>query len=388
MKLLRFFFYAIIPASLLAGMYTGLILFYIIFFTQLLLLVAVVFIDIWTVKTFRYVQKLGRESAVKGSETTLYIKIMNEKPIPMSLMEISVDVVSVRENVKLSFSLAPFSEKDFEIPVTMPYRGSYQVGMTVMRITDIFGLMTLRFDMRRQTFYRMAQLLVYPKAEPLNHIAARIWDTKLFGSSFLRQAEEGDSVSGMRSYRPGDSLKRVHWKNSIRHGELYVKQYEVATRKEALILLDSGTKDLEGEDALFYADTMCQCAASIALYNLNKGRRVRAAAPSVGGSITECGSETDFEPIHKWLALLNYNREDRLLPVLEALTDKAGDSHSLFILTRQPSEELFMKLLSLQEFMESVTLILIDDEKTQNDMLHILHVNTGDDLMLSLGNFA
>ncbi len=281
-------------------------------------------------KTFRYVQKLGRESAVKGSETTLYIKIMNEKPIPMSLMEISVDVVSVRENVKLSFSLAPFSEKDFEIPVTMPYRGSYQVGMTVMRITDIFGLMTLRFDMRRQTFYRMAQLLVYPKAEPLNHIAARIWDTKLFGSSFLRQAEEGDSVSGMRSYRPGDSLKRVHWKNSIRHGELYVKQYEVATRKEALILLDSGTKDLEGEDALFYADTMCQCAASIALYNLNKGRRVRAAAPSVGGSITECGSETDFEPIHKWLALLNYNREDRLLPVLEALTDKAGDSPTLF----------------------------------------------------------
>jgi hypothetical protein len=38
MKLLRFFFYAIIPASLLAGMYTGLILFYIIFFTQLLCL--------------------------------------------------------------------------------------------------------------------------------------------------------------------------------------------------------------------------------------------------------------------------------------------------------------------------------------------------------------
>ncbi|NLO47993.1 MAG: DUF58 domain-containing protein [Clostridiales bacterium] len=388
MKLLRFFYYAAMPIMFLFGMYTGLILFYVIFFTQLLLLVVVVFIDIWTVKTFRYTQKLGQESAVKGGETTLYIKIMNEKPIPLSLMEISVDVVSVCENIKLTFSLAPFSEKEFEIPVSMPYRGNYLVGMTVMRITDIFGLMTLRFDMRKQTYYRMVRLLVYPKAESLDNIAARIWDTKLFGSFYLKQAEQGDSVSGMRSYRPGDPLKRVHWKNSAKHGELYVKQYEVAMRKEALIILDSGTKGLEGEDALFYADTMCQCAASIALYNLSRGRRIHAAAPSVAQTIAECRSDTDFDPIHKWLALLNYNHEDRLLPVLETLTEKTDDSYSLFILTRRPSEDLIRKLLSLQEIMESVTLILVDDEITQNDTLHILHVNTGDDLVLRLGNFA
>jgi uncharacterized protein (DUF58 family) len=388
MKPVRFFFYASIPVFLLFGMYTGLILFYAVFFTQLLLLAVVVFIDIWTVKSFRYVQMLEHESAVKGSETTLYIKIMNEKPVPMSLMEIAVEVVSVREQVKLVFSLAPFTEKEFTIPVTMPYRGSYEVGMTVMRITDIFGLMTLRFDMRKQAYYRMSPLLIYPKAEPLEHIAARVWDTKLFGATYLRQSEHGDSVSGMRSYRPGDPLKRVHWKNSAKHRELYVKQYEIPMRKQALILLDSDTKGLTGEDALFYADTMCQCAASIALYNLSRGRGIHAAAPGITDTINEVRTETDFNPVHKWLAQLRYNREDKLLQTLKTLTSEGAEAYSLFVLTRRPSQAVLSRLLMLSDSLESVCLILIDDEKLQNDTLHILHVNTGDDVVLSLGNFA
>lgn len=388
MRPVRIFYYGLMPVWLLCGLYTGLTFFYTVLFMQLLLLVFVFFIDLWTIKTFRYSQKLDRSALIKGTDTKLRIRISNEKPIPMSLMEIVVDVVSMREDIKLVFSLAPFAERSFEIPITTPYRGCFDVGMTEMKITDIFGLMTLRFDMRKQPFYRMVPLLVYPKAEPLDRVAARMWDTKLFGASYLRQAENGDSISGMRSYRPGDPLRQVHWKNSIKHGDLFIKQYDTPLRERTLIFLDSCTRGLEGENAAYYADTMCQCAASVSLYSLKRGRNTRVAAVGNGGAIAECHSDYKFAPIHEWLAKLSYGTEDGLEHGLEMLTGRGSESSSLFVLTRRPSQQLITKLIELQGFVESVTLILVDDKKTLNESLHTLYVNTGDDVVLSLGNFT
>lgn len=389
MKLTRFFYYGLMPVVLFFGLYTGLTVFYTVLFMQILLLCAVFFIDLWTVKTFRYAQKLELEAITAGSSTLLKIKIANEKPLPMSLMEIDVDVVSMREDKKLVFSLAPFSEKSFEIAVPAPYRGIYEVGMTVIKLTDIFGLMTLSFDMRKQSFYKMARLLVYPKAEEPGAVTARVWDAKLFGTSYLKQTEQGDSISGMRSYRPGDSPKRIHWKNSVKHAELYVKQYDISLREKSLIILDSCTRDLEGEDAAYYADTMCQCAASISLYSLKRGRSTGVAAAAPISGITQCESSLDFAPIHTWLAKLEYFAEDRLVRTLEILTAGEKETSSLFVLTRHPTKQLAAILKELQIYMQSVTLILIDDEeKAQNESLHTLYINTGDNVPLGLGSFT
>jgi uncharacterized protein (DUF58 family) len=389
MRLTRIFYYGLMPVVLFFGLYTGLTVFYTVLFMQILLLCAVFFIDLWTVKTFRYTQMLELEAITAGSSTVLRIKIANEKPIPLSLMEIDVDVVSMREDIKLVFSLAPFSEKSFEIDVKAPYRGSYEVGMTVVRLTDIFGLMTLRFDMRNQSFYKMARLLVYPRAEEPGAVAARVWDAKLFGASYLKQAEQGDGISGMRSYRPGDSPKRIHWKNSVKHAELYVKQYDITLREKSLIILDSCKRGLEGEDAAYYADTMCQCAASLALYSLKRGRSTGVAAAAPVSGITQCESTHDFAPIHTWLAKLEYFEEDRLIRTLEILTAGEKEACSLFVLTRHPDKQLISILKEMQIYMQSVTLILIDDEeKSQNESLHTLYINTGDNVPLGLGNFT
>jgi uncharacterized protein (DUF58 family) len=336
MKPIRFLYYTGMVVLLFLGLTTGFSIFYTALMTQILLLLAVYLIDLWTVFTFCYAQKLREESAVTGSQTILHITIHNEKPIPISLMEVKVNVVAYHENVSLAFSLAPFDRKDFSIPVHMPYRGCYEVGMTVIRITDLFGLMTLRFDMRRFSFYKMAQLLVYPKAAPPNSVMSKAWDAKQFGAAFLKQAEQGDSTAGIRCYMPGDPLRRIHWKNSVKHGTLLIKQYDVDMRETSLILLDSCTKDLTGEDTCYYADTMCACAASIALYSLSRGRSTTVAAYSREHIVSRCESDRDFAPIYAWLARLRYEPEDKLEEMLTQLTRKPEDCASLYVLTSAP----------------------------------------------------
>jgi uncharacterized protein (DUF58 family) len=86
------------------------------------------------------------------------------------------------------------------------------------------------------------RLLVYPRMGSLN---------RRFAHTLFARADESDRPSrsfepgdeefvGLREYRPGDSLRRIHWKMSSRlQGRLLVREYETARVKDALVLLDT-----------------------------------------------------------------------------------------------------------------------------------------------------
>ena len=52
-----------------------------------------------------------------------------------------------------------------------------------------------------------------------------------------RAGEEGDFL-GLRSYRDGDSLKKIHWPQSARSGTLVVRESEKAVRQQLTVLID------------------------------------------------------------------------------------------------------------------------------------------------------
>lgn len=388
MKLTRWVYFTMMAVCYVAGMYTGLRIYYIVFAAQLIAIVAVLLINLWTVYAFKYKQELLRKVCVKGEETVLHVEIKNERPVPLSLMEVHVDVVSQSERVNLVFGLAPFSGKEFKIPIAMPYRGSFSVGMTTIKVTDIFGLITFRFDMRRLSYYHMAQLLVLPKAEALGAVAANMVDAKLYSNTYLKQAEQGDSVSGARLYRGGDELKRVHWKKSAQQGALYVKQYEHPERERILLLIDTSAHKLTGEAALIYADTVCECAASIALHSLMRNRVVRVITSE--GSIAqgtqsmhgtsnapaEYTSPSDIEKLQRHLAQLTFDGGDALRGALERACSSLESARALFVLTREATPALTEVLeRSLSQY-NSMTLVLVGGTKA-GGRVHTLYVEAG-----------
>ena len=84
----RVLFWVLFAVSFFAGRYTGLRIFYILFFGQLVLIGAVLLVDVWTIHSFRFLQSLDRSRAAKGGRVTLSAQIVNETVIPLSLMEI------------------------------------------------------------------------------------------------------------------------------------------------------------------------------------------------------------------------------------------------------------------------------------------------------------
>ena len=165
MKLLRFLFYLLMPVFLFMGMYTGMRLWYVLLMAQILLVLVIFGLNEWTLRTFSYTQTLDAASGVKGSETCLHLSIRNEKPFPLSMMQLDVELAAPSENTRVSFSLLPFAGTEFDFRVNMPYRGLYPIGVTTMRVTDVFGLLPMRFDMRKLHYYRQPELTVYPRGE-------------------------------------------------------------------------------------------------------------------------------------------------------------------------------------------------------------------------------
>ena len=152
MKALRIIFYLLMPVFLFAGMYTGLRIFYFLLIAQVLLVLAILGLNQWTLRTFAYTQRLDDDAVVKGQETALHLSIRNEKPFPLSMMRVDVEMAAPSENTQISFSLLPFAGREFDFRVSAPYRGVYPIGITTMRITDVFGLLPTRFDMRKLNY--------------------------------------------------------------------------------------------------------------------------------------------------------------------------------------------------------------------------------------------
>lgn len=102
----------------------------------------------------------------------------------------------------------------------------------------------------------------------------------------------GSEPFSVREYRSGDSLRRIHWRSSARHGELIVREYEPPGVQMLNVALDCSPH--AGE----VADQIARIAASEAWDCIREGGRVRLLAPG----LESMGPSRDLWSVLEWLA--------------------------------------------------------------------------------------
>ena len=129
--------------------------------------------------------------------------------------------------------------------------------------------------------------LVYPRFAPLGSPPRQ---RELEAAVAAPRAGVGTELFGVREYQAGDSLRRIHWRLSARHGELVVREYEPPGLRTLLLVLDPDPGEA--------ADVIARLAASEAWECLQAGGRVIAWAPGLEPS----GAERAIWPLLDWLA--------------------------------------------------------------------------------------
>jgi uncharacterized protein (DUF58 family) len=110
---------------------------------------------------------------------------------------------------------------------------------------------------------RFASLTLHPRVHELE------------ASLAAPRAGSGTELFGVREYRPGDSLRRIHWRSSARLGELVVREYEPPGVQTLGIFCDPRPVSPD------VADQVARIAASEAWDCIREGGRVVLWSPGL-----------------------------------------------------------------------------------------------------------
>ena len=153
-------------------------------------------------------------------------------------------------------------------------RGVYEVGPLLLERTDPFGLVRCRYAVGAAK-----PLIVVPRAQDLGAAEFDVSRSEGYEQELVKHSIPNADELIAREYRPGDPMRRVHWRATARHDKLMVRQEEPRSNPEAWILLDT--------DAGGHADPR-RGHASSAPFNPRFETAVELAA-SVGGHLIAQG---------------------------------------------------------------------------------------------------
>jgi uncharacterized protein (DUF58 family) len=84
-----------------------------------------------------------------------------------------------------------------------------------------------------------ATVLVYPRVGRLNRkLLMHARDQARHSAITFHSQGECDEFYGLREYRPGDSIRTIHWRRSARLGNLVVREMAASVNPELIVVLD------------------------------------------------------------------------------------------------------------------------------------------------------
>ncbi|MCM3883756.1 DUF58 domain-containing protein, partial [Frankia sp. R82] len=165
--------------------------------------------------------------------------------------------------------IEPGGRRDLTYALRATARGRYQIGPMAIRLGDPFGLCELT-----RSFRSLDELVVAPTLERLPPARPR-------GSASQRAEQRrvsglvGEDETTTRPYRPGDDLRRVHWKTTARSGEMMVRREEHPHTSAATLLLDSRSRAWPGPGGSEAFEWAVAAVGGVGMHLARGGHRVR-----------------------------------------------------------------------------------------------------------------
>ena len=168
-------------------------------------------------------------------------------------------------------------EQNVEIFVTLKAekRGRYQLGPSELIAMDPLGMLKIRRQVPGVT-----ELIVYPKSIPFR-IGRLAGGNREFDNPYNqgKLAPRGD-FAGVREYRQGDELKRIHWKTTARTQQLAVMEFEDSTTGSIVVMLDLSKGNDYGAEPMTALDVATSATAFVLRECLSVKRPVQLVLPS------------------------------------------------------------------------------------------------------------
>ena len=322
-----------------------------------------------------YRRRLSQSQAFFGDEIVFEIEITNRKPLPLPWLQIEDELpekvtllkgkaAGTHEERVVLTNILPvnmYHRVTRRFPMKCQQRGHFIFGPTRLRSGDLFG-----FFRRDAYIEKLDYLLVYPRLVPLEKLG--IPSQQFFGDIRLKKHLFQDPVltAGVRDYRAGDSLKRIHWKSTARLGKLQTKVYEPTTTVDISVFLDVRTLRAPLWGSVYQLQELgIITAAAISRHALKAGFRVGLYVNQItrfSQGLVRVPHSQHPDQLLRILEVLAQLHQVETMPAGRFIRQEAWSlpwGSTLVVITAQPAEELLATLLDLKRVGRSVALVKV-----------------------------
>ncbi len=320
---------------------------------------------------------IGEKRLFPGESTQLTLQITNRKPLPLTWIrlddefpaEMAADEATSpgsRAGVCLlsrSASMLWYSKVSWRCSLRGRRRGYYRIGPMGVTSGDIFG-----FYPRSAKAPSEDHVIVYPQIFPLEELGVPPVYPLGENKALQRIFQDPTRTLGLRDYRPGDSLKHIHWKASARHSRLHVKVFEFTTNLKISLLLAVDTFQGQGSRREENFELAVSTAASIAYYLIENGTpaglfaNTCLADSGLPASIPPGGSQDQLMHILDALAKVTLSWKEPFETFLQREREELPPGSTLILITAQEPESFPWWMKDLKESGYQLLLLAVGSE--------------------------
>ena len=207
-----------------------------IFLMAAILLVVILVLSLvsvlWAAKTTQIHCLLSGQSVRRGDTVSLTIQVQCGCPLPIAPILLELAATPDTPETQLRMTNLRGRGQTVTLPFHAVHVGVTSPGVNRYVVEDLFGL----FSISREPDIRSREMLVLPMTFEVDELKFSSGDA---GSEIMHKATEDiNAPADVRSYQPGDPLKKIHWKLSLRKNELMVRRFEEPVLPDALVLMD------------------------------------------------------------------------------------------------------------------------------------------------------
>ena len=359
--------FAVFLMLLTVALCTGSQLFLLLSFLVLFTVVCAVIAVLWASATLSVDGNLSGETVYRGDDVVLSLRMRHRGLIPVAPLLLELSEPSGNRDREIRLKNMPNRLQSMRLPVHAAHVGVFTVGLQSCTVEDLLGLVRKRVSLRQTSF----ELLVLPRTFDIEPLKLAPGDP---GSELMARATEDLSApSDVRNYQPGDAMKKIHWKLSLRKRELMVRKFDEPILQDVLILMDCSRPPSWGHPKAEadLRDTLLETAASVLTAQFSADHPFRL--PLLGSHPVDVVKSMGLPIALDYLSRVDFSETDRFervlslesrrlrkvgcvviitarlnIPMVDIMTriHRAGPNIRLYLVTFAPEDENVLPLIS------------------------------------------
>lgn len=313
----------------------------------------------WTRGTLSVRCRMEKQSVTRGEEVKLRVLMRHRCPLPVAPLQIRIGSLSGAQSVSLLCPAPPFRALDVRRTLLCGHVGLYPFGVEEIRVRDVFGFFCLKAGLKGAESDELTVLPCVNLCEKLTFSPGDSDEESLTARAF----EDATLPTDVRAYQPGDELKKVHWKLSMRRKELLVRVYEQPAKPDAVLLVDCAPPQVRlGETQADVRDAICEAASSVASVALAEGAPVRMPLLAAEPNDVSAAKVEELPAVLDALARCRFDGATEFERLLQLETRRMRRTGSTAIITSRMNPVIADMILRIRRMGPRVRVLLTADE--------------------------